>query len=438
MAKGKKITKADALETCESCTKRNSKMCVYSDIEGSRDETIIIPQCMVSFGHKSEHIRENTRTHTREHPYTYEKRNTKNESSVGKKQKSEQGNEKIRTPQGETPKSHKIKLSKNDEKIIVLLGDQENPHHVRSMARALNTAPSTMSNRLKKLEKAGIVKSYKGVAATKLYKLSSRLSNQSDQSLIHDDNRQQSAQSFTAHCMTFKFPIVTGIQPKSKNKFHMNNWTGYTFHGKNYEIRSTTKSIIIDINQELGSGTIDDLTLIYSDIARGHLVEFTKQHKITLGTPQRYRKQHFTIPDTAIGKILSERGSFDTKGGLMIDESKSAGDLEMGEDLARDFEFTLNKLPKITNDIESQLGNLNKTTTDEFTKTTNRFDKVDEGITNLHILIQMKHENDKLREDLKDALKLVQDQLGMIKNLGPQEQPTGEIMSKKTLMQMYG
>ena len=437
MAKGKKITKADALETCESCAKRGSKICIYSDIEGSRDETIIPPRCMVSFGHKPVHTRENTRTPTREHPNTHEKPNTQNDSGVWKTQKTEQGNEKTRTPQVETPKSHKIKLSENDEKIINLLGDQENPHHVRSMARTLNTAPSTMSNRLKKLEKAGIVKSYKGVAATKLYKLSSSLYNQSDQSLIHDDNRQQSAQYFTVHCMTFKFPIVTGVQPKSKNKFHMKNWTGYTFHGKNYEIRSTTKSIIIDINQELGSGTIDDLILMYSDIAQGHLVEFTKQHKITLGTPVRYRKQHFTIPDTSIGKILSERGSFNTEGGLMIDESKSTGDIEMGEDLARDFEFTLNKLPKITNDIENQLDKLNQTTTDEFTKATGRFDNVDKGITNLHVLVQMKHDNDKLREDLRDTLKLMHDQLEVIKTFEPPEQ-TSEAMSKKTLMELYG
>ena len=434
--KDKTITKADALEVCEGCTKRDSKTCIYSDIERSRDGTIIIPKCMVSFGHKPVHPRENTRTPTREHPNTHEKPNTQNDSGVWKTQKTEQGNEEIRTPQGYQPKSHKIKLSKNDEKIIVLLGDQENPHHVRSLARALNTAPSTMSNRLKKLEKAGIIKSYKGVAATKIYKLSVHLNTQSDQSLIYDDNRHQSAQSFTAHCMTFKFPIITGTQPKSKHPFKMNNWTGYTFHHKNYEIRSTTQSIVIDINQDLGAGSIDDLTLLYSDIARGHLVEFAKQHNITLGTPQSYRKQHFTIPNTSIGKILSERGSFNTAEGLMIDESKSKGDLEMGEDLARDFEFTLNKLPGIANNIENRLGELNETTKTEFEKTTDRFDKVDEGITNLHILIQMKHENDKLRDDLKETLKLAQDQI-KTQNL-PEEPHIDKKINKDHSMQIYG
>lgn len=433
MTKDKKITKADALEMCEGCKKRNSKKCVYSDIEGSREEMITVPKCMFEFEHKAEHQREKVGTPTREKLNTNETLNTKNGNGNEKIQKVEQGYEKVGTPQGYYPKSSKIKLDDLDDEIIELIEDQ---YHLRGIVKELNRPPSTISYRLKRLEKARLIKSYKGAYGTKLYKLSSHLNTQSDQSLIHDDNRQQSAQAFNAHSMTFKFPIMSGAQPKSKNAFRMNNWTGYTFHGRNHEIRSTTKSIIIDINQDLGAGTIDDLMLKYSEVAQGHLVEFAKQHKLTLGTPKRYRKQHFLIPDTSLGKILSERGSFETESGLSIDESQSKGDLEMGEELARDFEFTLNKLPKIANDIENRLGELNETTESEFEKTTNRFDKVDEGITNLHVLIQMKHENDKLREDLKETLKLVQDQIRM--QTPATETPTDDKINRNHIMQIYG
>ena len=427
MAKGKIITKADALDICNSCTKRNSNECVYSDIEGSRKETISMPKCMSKFEHNVVHPREKVRTPTRESSYTHESSYTQNNSSHKDSTKVKQGYEESCTPQGVQPKSSKNKLDDMNSKIIELLKDQ---WHCRGIAKELNAPHSTISYRLNKLQKAGLIKSYNGAYGTKLYKLSSHLDTPSDQSLIHDDNRQQSAQSFNAHCMTYSFPIVTGSQPKSKNPYHMKNWTGYIFYGNNYKIRSTPRSIIIDINQDLGAGTIDDLIIMYTEMAKGHLVEFTKQHKITLGTPKRYRKPHFLIPDTAIGKALSQIGSFETSGGISVDESQSKGDLEMGEDLARDFEYTLNKLPKIVSNIENNLGELNKTGTD-------RFDKVDAGITNLHILTQMQHENNKMREDLTATMKVAQEQLEIIKTFQQPEQPD-EMRNKKQLMELYG
>lgn len=100
---------------------------------------------------------------------------------------------------------------------------------------------------------------------------------------------------FTAHNMSYKFPILSGIQPKSTHSFNMKNWTGYKFINDDYMVVSTPKSILIDVNQTLGAGSIGDLNLKYTEIAQAHANNFAKQHDLTLGTPQRHRKPHFTF-----------------------------------------------------------------------------------------------------------------------------------------------
>ena len=100
---------------------------------------------------------------------------------------------------------------------------------------------------------------------------------------------------FTAHNMSYKFPILSGIQPKSKYPFNMKNWTGYKFIHDDYVVVSTPKSILIDVNQTLGAGSIDDLNLKYAEIAQAHAQNFAKQHDLTLDTPRRGRKPHFTF-----------------------------------------------------------------------------------------------------------------------------------------------
>ena len=102
---------------------------------------------------------------------------------------------------------------------------------------------------------------------------------------------------FTTHNMRFKFPIVTGTQPKSKHPFQMNNWTGYKFINDDHTVVSTTKSIVIDINQDIGAGTIGDLILKYTEIAQTHANNFAQKHNLTLGEPQLYGNPHY-------GKLL--------------------------------------------------------------------------------------------------------------------------------------
>ena len=102
---------------------------------------------------------------------------------------------------------------------------------------------------------------------------------------------------FTTHNMRFKFAIVNGEQPKSKYPFHMKNWTGYKFINDGYTVVSTTKSIIIYINQDLGAGTIDDLNLKYTEVAQAHANNFARQHNLTLGKLQRHGIPHY-------GKLL--------------------------------------------------------------------------------------------------------------------------------------
>ena len=110
----------------------------------------------------------------------------------------------------------------------------------------------------------------------------------------------------TAHNMAFRFPIISGDQPTSEKPVQMNYWTRYIFDCGSHQISTTPKSILININQDLGAGTIDDLKLKYTEIAQAHAQTFAKKHNLTLGTPKRYRKPHFTIPDTAISEMLEK------------------------------------------------------------------------------------------------------------------------------------
>ena len=430
------LSKKDALKICSKCKNRNSAKCVFSDIEGSQKDTIIVPECMgslIKVNKESSFTNENSSFTNEESSFTNTDLSYKNNTVQGERTfahneerhleddsftldgigKGEQTvrspiMRNLRSPQGYVQEMNDLVLSPLDWEIIEYLKDDM---HVRGIANSICRPQSTITYRVKRLEKAGLLHATKGVYGSILYKISSDLFTQMNESLIHNEGRNR-ATDFTAHAMSFKYPVVSGVQPKSKHSYKMNNWLGYVFTFKDHVIRTTPKSLIIDINLDLGAGSINDLNIKYMYVAQPYILNFAKQHKLDLGTPQQYRKPHYTIEDTAIGQILTERGEFKTKGmGLSFDKSKSTGDLEMGERSARAFEFTLNELPHITDKIKSKLSELNQTTTEEFTKTQSTLDQISEGVSGLYVLLQMKHENDKLREDYKEMLDLMKSQI---------------------------
>ena len=431
-----KISKSDALKICEKCKKKDPKGCIRWDVEEHKDDTITIPACMRDEVSNIGHPTRKKLDTNEEKLDTNEDLYTKNASDTESVQLSDTPNEKSCTPMVVLPPAEHfhtntctLKLSTLDKEILSVLTDDL---HVRGIARELNRPASTISYRLKRLVEAKLLISSNGVYGTKLYKISKDLHTQINESLIHNEERKQEAE-FTAHAMSFKYPLVGGVQPQSKNSYKMRNWTGYVFTFNNYAIRSTPQSIIIDVNMALGAGSINDLNAKYMDMAQSYIVGFAKQYKLKLGAPQHYRDPHYTIEDTAIGKILTERGEFKTRGmGLNFDISKSKGDAEMGEKSARAFEFTLNQLPGITDKINSNLKDLNKTATEEFGNTTETLEKINENVTGLYIMMQMKNELDKLREDYKEMLEIIKSQ-NDVQKASPEQQP----MNKNEL-QLYG
>lgn len=455
-----KLSKRDALDICSKCKNRNSAKCVFSDIEGCQKDIIIVPVCMVSLikgGGKSSPPNERSSPPNVGSSPTNGNLSTKNDTVQGWRTFTHNEErhlvddspplndigdgvnkvrhpimKKVRHPQGYVQDTYDLVLTPLDWDIIEYLIDDM---HIMGMVNSIGKPRSTIRYRVKRLEKAGLLHATKGVYGTKLYKLSKDLSTQMGESLIHNEDRHR-AVDFTAHAMSFKYPLVSGIQPQSKHSYKMKNWLGYVFTFKDHVIRTTPKSIIIDINVDLGAGSINDLNIKYMDVAQPYISNFAKQHRLDLGTPQQYRKPHYTIEDTAIGQILTERGEFKTTGmGLSFDKSKSTGDLEMGERSARAFEFTLNELPHITDKIKSKLYDLNQTTTEEFSKTQSILGQISEDVSGLYILLQMKHENDKLREDYKEMLNLMKSQIDLKQSSS--DQHASGIMVNDT-MQIYG
>ncbi len=225
-----------------------------------------------------------------------------------------------------------------------------NKHHIRSIARILRRPESTVRYRIRKLQQQDLITSYNGTYSTKLYHISSTLTDL----FIHNEDLPTLA-FFTAHSMSFKFPILEGCQPKSPKGYQTKSWIGYVFRLPDHTIRSTPSNIIVDINQDMGAGSIDDLILKYSQLAQSYAYNFAEKQHLTLGGISRYRAGHFTMEDCALAQLISERGQVCTSSGLHMDKSRSTGDLEMDEQTARSMEFTLNKLPVIAAGLDTRL-----------------------------------------------------------------------------------
>lgn len=250
---------------------------------------------------------------------------------------------KNRTPQGGHTSGGDFVPDQFDIEILKLL---KLKHHGRNIARLLNRAPSTVKSRLDKMERLGAIQSGKGAFNTKIYTISSN----TNRFLIHNEGGAPHP-VFTAHCMEFKFPILEGSQPTNKQGYNMRNWRGYVWRFGDYVIRSTPRNIIVSVNLDLGAATIDDLILKYSDVSRTAAFDFAGKYNLVLGAPTLNRPPHYTMKDQALSQLATLRGEFKTESGLMLDKSKSSGDLEMQEKQARALEFTLNSMPELVGEL---------------------------------------------------------------------------------------
>lgn len=337
------IYKADLVKYClRDCPSRYENDCILGDLESSHEEYVELPVC-ASVGVNSKKL---------SHPMI--ELSPLNENSPTQKNSSDQhikirqqNNEDVRHPRGTGINFRGLNLTDLDIKILNLLPLQCG---TKELSSQLKQPRSTVRYRLSRLEKAGLISPDKGVYGTKLYHISTNLAN----FFKHNETKPPNT-LFTAHNISFKFPILDGKQPKSPKAQEMTNWNSYIFKFPNHTIRATTKHIIIFVNQDLGAASINDLILKYSQIAQSHAYKFAQKHHIVLGGISKYREPHFTLEDNPLAQIIAERGEFKTTSGLQIDKSRSSGDLEMKEETARAMEFTINKLPVIAAELQSEV-----------------------------------------------------------------------------------
>lgn len=364
----KKYHKSEILALCQTCPDKYGPTCILGDLEASHTEYIYLPLCAAGrISDKERKLRINEESCARMSkmlrtnedndkniPVLRTKTNTEEDCATDVVQSTRKSCATIE----DIVKINGITLDSLDKDIITFAAEY---HHARSISRKLNRPESTIRYRLNRMEMAGLItqiipENEKPGAKTKLkcYHISDICAT----SLIYNDDKSLPT-DFSVHNMSFSFPILEGNQPTSSKGQQMNNWTAYIFNFPNHTIRTTTKSIIIFINEDLGAGSIDDLNLKYSQLAQSHAYKFAEKHHIVLGSISKYRQGHFTIEDNALAQIITERGEFKTKSGIMFDKSRSSGDMEMQEKTARAMEFTINKLPALAAGMKSNLEDIN-------------------------------------------------------------------------------
>lgn len=265
--------------------------------------------------------------------------------------------------QGDTPPMRKgdtfssREIDKLDHHILILVSEK---CHENSIIHLTKRPRSTIKDRLNRLQKWGFIKPYYFQTALQRVKLFD-LTQKAMQILIHNENAPTHS-VIQAHAMTFSFPILEGPQPKSAQAFKMNNWTGYVFENINHVIRTTPRSVIIDVNLDLGSDSIDNLNIKYYELAQKYAVEFAEKHKIRIGGGKRSRNPDYATMNIPVVQCVADRGNFRTPTGIKIDKSRSNGDLEFSqEQTARNFEFVINDMPKAVLEIKAEIVALRKT-----------------------------------------------------------------------------
>jgi len=258
----------------------------------------------------------------------------------------------VRTPRGSKDKNP---LDDLDQKILKLL---PNGYYCRSLARVLKRSTSTIQYRLEKLQKLGIITPEKhNIANNSTVTYSIAPSWVAELFSLGVRNAPQTA-PFSAHAMLWRFPILSGVQPKSAFPQRMNNSTFYRFYEDSATIISTPKSLLIYVKVDLGADTIDNLNAKYLEIARSVAHQYAKRFDLALGTPDKPSKTHYAIKGARISELVRDRGTFETTG-FTIDDSHGEAHIETrDEELAKGFEFTLTEMPKVVGSMARQIANV--------------------------------------------------------------------------------
>lgn len=253
-----------------------------------------------------------------------------------------------------------MEIDKLDHHILLLISEK---CHERAIIRLTKRPRSTIKSRLDRLKRNGFIKPYyfnTALQRVKLYDLTQK----SMMFLIHNEERNAPTSSgahtmtaqgvFAAHAMSFICDIIEGEQPKNHHGYKPKNWTGYLFEDINHKIRTTRKSIIIDVNLDLGADTIDNLNLKYHTFAQKFAVEFAERHNIVIGQLRKNRNPHYEVGKIPFIKFIADRGEFQTPD-IKIDKSRSDGDLEFNERSARAFDFTINQMPGMIAEMKAEM-----------------------------------------------------------------------------------
>ena len=264
----------------------------------------------------------------------------------------------VRTPIW-TPHGSKDRTSIDDldQKILKLLPDG---HFCRSLARVLKVHRSTIHYRLKKLVKLGIIIPEKHNIAdnsTVIYSIAPGWASKSSKVGVIKALQNP---PFSAHSMCWRFPFISGVQPKSAFPQKLKHCTLYRFYEERATIISTPKSLIIYVKVDLGADTIVNLNVKYLEVARSIAHKYAQRFNLDLGTPDRPNKAHYTLEGARISELIKDRGTFETAG-FIIDDSHGEAHIETkDEELAKGFEYTVMKMPSIVGNMERKIENIHK------------------------------------------------------------------------------
>ena len=251
----------------------------------------------------------------------------------------------------------KTVLDDLDQKILKRLPDG---HFCRSLARALKIPRSTIRYRLNKLVKLGIIIPKKHNIADNssvTYTIAPGWVGQSSKGGVIKPVQNA---PFSAHATCWRFPFIRGVQPKSAFPQKLKHCMFYRFYEECATIISTPKSLLIHVKVDLGADGIDNLNVKYLEVAQSIAHKYAKRFNLALGTPTKSGKTHYALKGMRISELIKDRGTFETAG-FIIDDSHGEAHIETkDEELAKGFEFTVMKMPRIVGDMERKIENIHK------------------------------------------------------------------------------
>lgn len=340
-------------EKCRNCLKIMEIGCIISDVERAIYRGEDVPTCP----HSSDPVNQ-----PNQRPPESQKISIK-ASSINEKTSSINENKKYKTVSGSAtssfhPSSSSMMskvdgrfLNERDLKILKLLSIG---YHERGIARLKNEKRPTIQSIVKKLRELKLIKPV-GKSNVRSYPKFYYATPKGMKFLEYNERetRNQELPPLSCHCNSFKFQ-AEGILPTSDRPIKMTHWIAYDFHYPNHKIRTIpgkkNNLIIVFVNHDLGADTVENLNHKYEELAKKYAREFSQEHGLKVGLPQRYKKPHYTIKNSAVAKKLTEQGEFriESNGGLEIfDRSRSEGDRETtDEEKARQWENALYQIPK--------------------------------------------------------------------------------------------